>query len=385
MLVNNTASLRDFLADSDQTDVLCFFDRSWSTLLCLATSKNFVDIAKVLLQAKANVNQRGPNERTALVVAAQRGHDQMVSLLLEQPAVLALDLEDQWHRSALAYAIRNSSRSIVQRLLDARATVENCEVYPGVRGDTEIVKLLLQHKADVDGVSAFGCGNLHRAARRGHNAVVSLLLKANATVDLVDKNGHTPLIEAASGKNVCTVRLILTAGADVNHRAVSWTALHYASAKGRAAIVEELLRAGADPNARATTGQTPLMVASKSCIVADTLRLLLNAKADVNQVDAHGDTALIRAVARRNASAAFALLQNGADWLKKGKASARQHARWKEADIQNLFHCTLCGWEGMCCAECRKKYCVFECDKFSGKINNGHFFFIFVSRCRSVH
>ncbi len=68
-------------------------------------------------------------------------------------------------------------------------------------------------------------------------------------------------------------------------------ALHYAAFEGHEAVVEELLKGGANPNLTNEAGQTPLMSASfKSHELV--IEALLKHGADRNKVDALGKKAL---------------------------------------------------------------------------------------------
>lgn len=101
------------------------------------------------------------------------------------------------------------------------------------------------------------------------------------------------------------------------------TPLHLAAAGHREQITRQFLAAGADPNCRGPhRGATPLHYAADGCITGDgwnprrqvaTLRLLVDAGADLRLGDKNGATALHRAVRTRCAAAVKCLLNAGAD------------------------------------------------------------------------
>src|SRR5436190_10700194 len=101
------------------------------------------------------------------------------------------------------------------------------------------------------------------------------------------------------------------------------TGLHLAAAGYRDKIVRLLLAAGADPNASANHRRSgPLHYAADGYIVGPawdpkrqvkTIRILLEAGADIHAGDKNGATALHRAVRTRCAAAVCCLLDAGAD------------------------------------------------------------------------
>lgn len=358
------ASLESALQSAYPMDVLNYQDPDQLSLLYVAAEHNFVAIANLLLRAKADVNQQYLPFGTALMRAATCGHDEMVGLLLKQPGI-ALEATDFGNETALISAVVNGHTSIVKRLLHAGAELGNSLLLAPRDGNCEIVKLLLQHKADVHMVDIDGNSCLHNAATRGLTDIVEVLLEANANVDLGNCFGVTPLMRAWF-KGHSTVRLLLTVGANPNLCAADGSTV-LLRAYHDATIVDDLLKAGADPNAVNEHGRTALYLATQwTGDRSSVMTLLLNGNADINLADNVGDTPLIAALAVRNEACARFLLENGADLLKKGTCSARQMAR-KKGIAKSLFQCFLCGWEGRCCYKCRKKYCLLECDKFSGE------------------
>ena len=104
------------------------------------------------------------------------------------------------------------------------------------------------------------------------------------------------------------------------------TALHVAAAAHRPEIARELVSLGADVTARNRRGATPLHYAADGIPGAPswnpasqsaTVALLIASGADPNAIDHNGVTSLHRAVRTRCAAAVSALLDGGADALRK--------------------------------------------------------------------
>ena len=85
----------------------------------------FVDVAKLLLAHRADVNHTNAKRQTALNVASYKGHVAIVLLLLRQNADVTV--EDQWGDDALASAREKGHGEVVQLLVEAQCCqVEQC-------------------------------------------------------------------------------------------------------------------------------------------------------------------------------------------------------------------------------------------------------------------
>jgi uncharacterized protein len=128
-------------------------------------------------------------------------------------------------------------------------------------------------------------------------------------------SGETPLMAAAGRGNLETVRALLAAKADPNAKdtKAGQTALMWAAQQRQTAVVEELLRNGADVQIASTSGFTPLMFSAQQGDV-DTARVLLAAGAKINEAQKNTKlTPLIIASAMVHTRMVEFLLNNGAD------------------------------------------------------------------------
>ena len=80
------------------------------------------------------------------------------------------------------------------------------------RGDSGMLRLLLDHKGDPDHQDRQGETALIKAARIGDLQSVSVLLSAGQNVNATDYAGHTALWHAMEARNTKIVQLIQTAG-----------------------------------------------------------------------------------------------------------------------------------------------------------------------------
>jgi ankyrin repeat protein len=150
-----------------------------------------------------------------------------------------------------------------------------------MRGDTAVLKTLLEQKADVNAPQADGSTALHWAAYRQDVATAETLMRAGANVKQATREGATPL--------------------------------SLASINGDAAMIEALLRGGADANEQVANGESALMFASRTGAL-DAMKVLLAHGASVNLKEKlRGTTALMWAAAQVHPAAIKLLLDNGAD------------------------------------------------------------------------
>ncbi len=118
------------------------------TALMLAAYNGHTEIARVLLDHGARVDDRDGGGRTALMYAASGPYEETVRLLLEWKAdPLAVDQEERF--TALMFA--------------------------AAEGHADVVQTLLRHGSDKDIVDVDGDKALDFAARNGHEEVVRLL------------------------------------------------------------------------------------------------------------------------------------------------------------------------------------------------------------------
>jgi len=186
------------------------------------------------------------------------------------------------------------------------------------KGDVKKVQALLQSDAKlVNDADSRGDTPLHMAALHSQVAVAQVLLDAGANVNVKNNYGAfipDQLYQVLSSKNHQDPAVLLAVhGIDAKDMANGYTPLDLAifSSKHKE-LVQLLVAKGADVNARAASGATPLYWAVLRG-QKDDMAFLLEHGANVNTPDAYGNTILGCALQLQYGSLIQMLVDHGAD------------------------------------------------------------------------
>jgi len=283
-----------------------------------ATTGN-IEIARLLLEAGADIDAGDSDNSTALGVAAMRKHGEMVAFLIERGA--DVNRRDRKADCPLSFAVYGRDEAIIQQLLDAGAdlyfrnpngeTLLHVTCARGIRGFAEH---LLDNGAEIDALSSNGGTPLGFAAMRGHAEIVELLLDRGADPNPGQPGDTTPLIFTAWRNQIECARILLEHGANANHLAYRGnTALLIAADDCSAAMVTLLIKHGAAVNHVNEDGETALVKASAGGH-ADRAKALIAANADPNLgTDGGGRSALLLAALGGHVDVTRQLLSAGAN------------------------------------------------------------------------
>lgn len=259
---------------------------------------------RALLGQHADVNVRSGDGSTALLWAAHWNDLQTAELLIRAGA--DANVANDFRMTPLSQACTNASSALVDLLLKAGAN-PNMPIATGETpimtcartGNVDAVRMLFVHGADVNAKEPTQNQTAAMwAAAEGHTQVLRTLIEVKADLKAHTKTGFTPLHFAARVGDLEAARMLLDAGVDVNIRyqrdaesgrgrgAAEAGAGGRAAAPGRAGGARGAAGGGAGARADSTfPGSTPLLVATVRGQVPLAL-FLLDHGADPNVMDA---------------------------------------------------------------------------------------------------
>ena len=307
------------------------------TPLFAALSRRHFQTVELLRRNGADVNVRGNDTdgKTPLFSAAWYGDLEVVRVLLDYKVDINARSPTNW--TAMHYVSKGPhlgwtlpphcgdqllpdiARLLVEQVADVNAQADDGRIPLHVVaewGRLEVMPVLLEHGANVGAKNNEGRTPLHLAAIFGSVETVRVLLEhgANVVVEDNDNEGKTPFHLAATSGSVDTVRVLLEHGANVvAEDNEGRTPLHLAAISG-SETVHILLEHGANVAVEDNEGRTPLHLATSSWGV-ETWRALLEHGANVGAKDNEGRTPLHVAADRWKEEVEFVrvLLEHGAN------------------------------------------------------------------------
>ncbi len=177
-----------------------------------AVANGDIDSMKELISSGANPNMCLQQGYTSLILASGLGHIEIVNYLL------SLESERQHTNSRSSTSQHQGQWNFGQRVKvnacmynGCTALIVACEV-----GHIDVVRMLLKNGARVNQAQNNHRTALMQASQNGHIEMVQMLLESGAMVNAVDDVGMTSLHMACQYGHNEIARLLLCSGTDVN-------------------------------------------------------------------------------------------------------------------------------------------------------------------------
>lgn len=284
-------------------------------------SENGIQIARMLVDKGADTNFGMPNGFTPLMGAAQLNDVEKAQMLLENGANVNLR-QTMTDTAAISIAVALGHRDMVELLLEHRADISaginkrtTLLSYSSTLARADIMELLLKKGASANTIDATSLATPLHITATGNELIKNslklmgaenlipqhepymdapracrVLIENGANVDAQDIDGVTPLMIAALDGCAETIKVLLDNKANVNKT----------DAKGRTALMHAVLSVSAKADISLSHVSPATAAKLKPAVekglndyadVAETVKLLLEAGADVSIKDAAGKTA----------------------------------------------------------------------------------------------
>jgi ankyrin repeat protein len=246
-------------------------DASLDDQLFYAAIKGDAGQVQQLLEKGVRLDAKNPiDNSTALMMAAEKGHDEVVMLLLDNGADISMI--NNFGGTALLGALSNGHADLAQLLIKRGADVNSKHsgtnitvlMMAAAQGSSRVVSDLLKEGADVNVEDMWGYTALVHAAARGYDEIVKLLINEGRWTNKKESFGKALAVAVGQGRTEIA-KLLIEEGADLNEKTAGYefTPLMIAANRGNTEIVRALIDKGADVNAKSTNGLTALQLAEK--------------------------------------------------------------------------------------------------------------------------
>lgn len=340
----------------------------------ISLTNSDINLVKKALEDGANIEARGSNKFTVLILASFFGQKEIVQFLLDNGA----DIEaEAIGKTALLHAVNDSRKEIIEILLNNGADTEaKCSfgetalLKASTKGEKEIVQLLLNNEADIEARNESGESALILASREGKTEVVRLIIESGADIDdairFALNNENSQMLELLEEERQIKfenewIKSENEAYLKEKQELEVWfekyiqylqkedssklssedllTALQIAIKKEEKGIVQLILNKGVDLETESSQGQTLLMMAYNQRNI-EIITLLIDNGANIESKNNIQQTLLLIAVTNREEEIVSFLIDKGANIEAKdsyGKTSLMITCEQRDKELVSLL------------------------------------------------
>ncbi|XP_038061536.1 E3 ubiquitin-protein ligase MIB1-like [Patiria miniata] len=279
----NTNKVREII--NDHKDAVKFQTKQGETALQAASHRGHMDVVTALVKAKAPLEQQDEDGDRALAFAVLGDEPEIVKCLLQ--AGSNINAANNNGLTPLHLAAAKGHQTCVEVLL--KHDQQKCDVnYKDKDGDSplvlaisknnkQIIHWLINHpRINLRQVNKKGFNSLHHAAINGNNFAVEGILKVSPNMINIAKNDGFTALHLAAFNGFSDVTLILVKQAGCNKELKTnngQTAMHLAVDKTHNKCIEALVNNGANVNAQDSDGDTSLHLVMMKASMKDIMRV----------------------------------------------------------------------------------------------------------------
>lgn len=290
-------------------------DKDQVTALMSAASQGHLDVSKLLIEQKVEVDAVAASGGSALMFAAGAGHLSVCELLISHGAdVNKLVVATPEYIEHVTEAIAKGSEDVEPH----KDGVTSLHV-AALGGHLDVVKLLLEHKADPRAKDDEDQTPLLNAVSGNYGEVAYALVENGADPNDAyideDQRAHNLLWDSIIVENTKFSVLLINKGADLGHRDEhNVTVLIQAAHKGQKDVVEAMIERQAEIEVGAANdeGTTALIAAASEGHHEIVVMLTQKTDTDINAQDKDGTNALMAAAVRGHDKVVVELLEQNA-------------------------------------------------------------------------
>ncbi|MCP5499551.1 MAG: ankyrin repeat domain-containing protein [Leptospiraceae bacterium] len=207
----------------DNTANINYKNADGQSLLHLSAQFGYLDIVKKIIQKKADVNAKAANGSTPLMLALYAQKSNVVDYLKDLSDLNVIDEKDS---GLIHYGAEYGTAKFIQFLIskkvdiNARTKWGQTAIFLALNSYTEygpeIVKLLIQNKADATYKDDSGWEMIHHAAHHGNADLLRYLISQGIDLHKKEPENETPIILAFKQKHWKAVTVLAQNGGDIN-------------------------------------------------------------------------------------------------------------------------------------------------------------------------
>ncbi|XP_031553067.1 histone-lysine N-methyltransferase EHMT1-like isoform X2 [Actinia tenebrosa] len=206
-------------------------DYDMRTPLFDAVENNRIKTVIYLIDAGASLRVKDQGGMTLLHVAARRGHDEIIRILLDSKK-FNINQKDDGGWTAIMWAAEDKMVETAKLLLHRGGNVHLRDLelniplhWAAFAGSYQMSLVLLENRSDLHAINRHGETPIHIAARENNYSCVQLFLNRGARIDITNNEGSTPLQvalpETKSRQLIETKKLLLQCQPQPQYRLLS--------------------------------------------------------------------------------------------------------------------------------------------------------------------